>query len=73
MLDSGDGEIPSHPDVPGAGEAIAQSTEKYGTTTKVFVVAMCIYMNAVCDNSSQFLSLGTEDYIAGKLQPEGNF
>ncbi|XP_056325937.1 calymmin [Danio aesculapii] len=39
----GDGEIPPHSDVPGAGEANAQSTEKYGT----------------------------EDYIAGKLQPEG--
>ncbi|XP_073773457.1 calymmin isoform X6 [Danio rerio] len=38
----GDGEIPPHPDVPGAGEANAQSTEKYGT----------------------------EDYNAGKPQPE---
>lgn len=32
VLDSGDGEVPSHPDAPGAGDANAQAIEKYGTS-----------------------------------------
>ncbi len=31
-LDSGDGEVPPHPDTPGAAEANAQSIDKYGTS-----------------------------------------